>query len=286
MPELPEVETVVRGLRPILVGRTFAKVKSQAPPTSIVVSRSFRKRKLENLLPDRTVQSINRRGKNILISLSGESTLWVHLKMTGKFHFVDRALPRGKHDLVMFDLRPQGNGTDNLQLRFNDYRRFGRLRLFPDSELWSQPGLVELGPEPLEMSADQFIELCHRRPRLIKAALLDQNFIAGVGNIYADESLFAARIHPLRLTTSVSAGKLRELHSHLLRLLKHSIKMMGTTVFSFGSINGRSGEFQNFLQVYNHEDEPCPRCGAKIIRRKLGPRSAHFCPRCQRYAGS
>ena len=282
MPELPEVETVVRGLRPILLGRTFDKVKSKAPEASIVVSRSFRSRKLERLLPQRTVQKIDRRGKNILVSLTGDATLWVHLKMTGKFHFVDRTLPRHKHDLVTFDLKPNGHRSDDLQLRFNDYRRFGRLRLYPDTELWQQPGLAELGPEPLEIHEDAFIDLCHRRPRMIKAALLDQSFLAGVGNIYADESLFASRIHPLRLTTSLSTAKLRELHGHLQRLLKRSIELMGTTVFSFGGINGKPGEFQKFLQVYNHENGPCPRCGAKIVREKLGARSAHFCPRCQR----
>ena len=117
---------------------------------------------------------------------------------------------------------------------------------------------------------------------MIKPALMDQSFIAGIGNIYADEALYLSRIHPVRLTSSVSPKKLTELHGHIQTLLKKSIKMMGTTVFSFSGIYGRSGSFQTMLKVYGYEGEPCDHCGAKIVREKLGSRSAHFCPRCQR----
>jgi len=281
MPELPEVETVVRGLRRIIPGRVIKSVKTDAPPACIVVSPSFRKKTLNGVLKEREILSIGRRGKNILIALSGDITLWVHLKMTGKFRHVDRAEPKHKHDLVVFDFAPNGSGN-NLHLRFNDYRRFGRLRLFPNNELWQQPGLVELGPEPLEMTAEDFVELCHRRPRMIKPALLDQSFIAGLGNIYADESLYASRIHPRRLTDTVSKKKLIELHGHIQRVLEASIKMMGTTVISYSGVDGSSGAFQNFLKVYNSEDQPCGFCGGKIVREKIGSRSAHYCPRCQR----
>lgn len=291
MPELPEVETVVRGLRPILDGRTFAKVRSFAPPSMVVISPSLRrhqKKKLETVLPGRTVESISRRGKNILIALSGDLTLWVHLKMTGKFRNVDKSEPRHKHDLVLFDLESHGTEPQKSQkhqkshLRFNDYRRFGRLRVFPNSELWQQPGLRDLGPEPLEIPIDDFVKLCRSRTRMFKPALLDQNFIAGIGNIYADEALYLSRIHPVRLTSSVSPRKLAELHGHIQSLLKKSIKMMGTTVISFSGIYGRSGSFQNMLKVYGREGGPCQNCGAKIVREKLGSRSAHYCPRCQR----
>ena len=282
MPELPEVETVVRGLRPILEGRTFARVRSYAPPSSVVISKSIRKRKLETILPGSSVKTISRRGKNILISLSGERTLWVHLKMTGKFRYLDKSSPRDKHDLLLFDLEPNGSSPANQQLRFNDYRRFGRLRLFPDEELWNQPGLANLGPEPLELSADDFVALCQTRTRMFKPALLDQNFIAGIGNIYADEALYLSRLHPTRLTSSVSAKKLTELHGHIQKMLRKSIRMMGTTVISYSGVYGSSGSFQQMLKVYGREGEPCTNCGARIIREKLGSRSAHYCPRCQR----
>jgi formamidopyrimidine-DNA glycosylase len=282
MPELPEVETVVCGLRPILEGRSFKRVRTYAPAASIVVSRSFRRTKLESLLPGRTVEKITRRGKNILIALSGDLTLWVHLKMTGKLLAVTPSTPRDKHDLVLFDLEPDGSRSNIDHLRFNDYRRFGRLRLFPNDELWQQDGLRDLGPEPLEVSPDDFVTLCHTRTRMIKPALLDQSFIAGIGNIYADESLYLSRIHPARLTSSLSKKKLSQLHRHIQNVLKRSIKMMGTTVISYAGVDGASGSFQRMLRVYGREGEPCGVCGARIVRQKMGARSAHFCPRCQR----
>jgi formamidopyrimidine-DNA glycosylase len=282
MPELPEVETVVRGLRPLLEGRTIARVRTYAPPASIVVSKSLGKRKLETHLPGRTVERIDRRGKNILIALSGDLTLWVHLKMTGKLLVKDASLPRDKHDLVLFDLESNGSNTGVNHIRFNDYRRFGRIRLYRNDELWQQKGLAEIGPEPLDISASDFVALCQARTRMIKPALLDQSFLAGVGNIYADESLHLARIHPERLTSSLRADKLTELHKHLQAILKRSIKLSGTTVISYAGVDGSSGAFQKMLAVYGREGEPCGFCGAKIIRRKLGARSAHYCPRCQR----
>jgi formamidopyrimidine-DNA glycosylase len=282
MPELPEVETVVRGLRPILEGRTFARVRSYAPPASIVVSKTFRRAKLESLLPGRTVEKITRRGKNMLIALSGDVTLWIHLKMTGKLLSVPPSAPRDKHDLVLFDLEPDGARSEINHLRFSDYRRFGRIRLYPNDELWQQDGLSDLGPEPLEISANDFVRLCHTRTRMIKPALLDQSFIAGIGNIYADESLYLSRIHPARLMSSLSKKKLSQLHRHIQNLLKRSIKMLGTTVISYAGVDGASGSFQKMLRAYGREGEPCGVCGAKIVRQKLGARSAHFCPRCQR----
>lgn len=277
MPELPEVETVVRGLRPILVGKTIAAVTVRAPKSSIVVSRSLRPMRFEQALIGRQVLSVSRRGKNILIALSGDLTLWVHLKMTGHFFWVPKTKPVEKHDLVVFELSDAAH-----HLRFNDYRRFGRHRLFRNDELWQQRGLVELGPEPLEITPHQFVELCHRRPRQIKQALLDQSFIAGIGNIYADESLFYARIHPRRVTTSLAKSKLTDLHAHIQRILRRAIRLHGTSVDTYSGVNGQTGSFQKYLLAYGNEGEPCSRCGAKIVREKIGSRSAHYCPRCQR----
>lgn len=278
MPELPEVEIVVRGLRTILLGRTFGPVTVSAPPSSIVISDKLSPNQLGSLLPKRTITAIDRRGKNILVHLSGDLTLWVHLKMTGKFLWVQRDAPVDRHDLVRFDIA----GNPAHQLRFNDYRRFGRLRLYHTEELLDQKGMKELGPEPLEITVRAFARLARSRPRQLKAALLDQSFLAGIGNIYADEALFASRLHPRRLTTSVSEQKLRELLQHIKRLLRRSIRAMGTSVDSYAGVNGQPGRFQNYLLVYNREGEPCRRCGATIVRRKIGARSAHYCPRCQR----
>jgi len=272
---------VVRGLLERVIGETIARVTLNAPAKSTLVSPSFRRMKFATVLKGRTIEQITRRGKNILIGLSGDITLWVHLKMTGHFYHKSKDLPIEKHDLVIFDFESTNNGS-GLHLRFNDYRRFGRLRLFTNAELFQQQGLVELGPEPLEISEADFIALCHRRPRQIKQALLDQSFLAGVGNIYADESLHYAKIHPKKLTTKISKPKLRELLGHIKRLMTKSIKLMGTSVDTYTGVNGQVGQFQKYLIVYNHEGEPCSFCGYTITREKIGSRSAHYCKRCQR----
>jgi formamidopyrimidine-DNA glycosylase len=282
MPELPEVEIVVRGLRETVLGETIAKVHLQAPPSSIRVSDSFNHNRFDRVLGGKKILDISRRGKNILISLSGDVTLWIHLKMTGHLLYVEKSRPVDKHDLVIFDFKSTSKTKRSFHLRFNDYRRFGRLRLFNDDELWEQKGLAELGPEPLEISADDFVALCKKSHRMVKPALLDQTFLAGLGNIYTDESLYYSKIHPKRVISSLSTRKLVELHGHIQEMLKRAIRLMGTSVDSYRGVNGRAGRFQKYLKVYNNEGEPCLRCGTKIVRQKIGSRSAHFCPRCQR----
>ncbi len=282
MPELPEVETVVRGLRKTVVGKTIRRVKVQAPASSIVVSPSLDGLVFDQCLKGRTIDSVTRRGKNILIDLSGDVTLWVHLKMTGKFQYVDTTEPMDRHHLVLFDFKVSSHRRSAKQLRFRDPRRFGRLRLYRDDELWNQPGLVDLGPEPFEMSPEDFVSLFRSSHRMVKPALLDQTFLAGLGNIYADESLYLARIHPRRITSSLSRKKLTELLGHIQDVLDKAIGLMGTTVYTFSGVFRRTGNFQNYLVVYAKEGQPCGRCGALIVRQRIGSRSAHFCPRCQR----
>lgn len=280
MPELPEVETVVRGLADTVVGKTIQQVHLNAPPASIVISKRL-KVKFDKALAGKKILGVKRRGKNILLQLSDEMTLWGHLKMTGHFYYKPRTEPIEKHDLVVFDFGTPKR-LEKYHLRFNDYRRFGRLRLFYDDELWEQKGLKELGPEPLEMSADDFVTLLKSSKRMIKPALMDQSFIVGIGNIYADESLFLAKIHPKQITSSVSPKKLRELHGHIQKILNYSISKMGTSVDSYSGVNGQPGSFQKYLKAYNNENQPCERCGHKIIREKIGSRSAHYCPKCQK----
>ncbi|MEW5993764.1 MAG: DNA-formamidopyrimidine glycosylase, partial [Candidatus Zixiibacteriota bacterium] len=233
-------------------------------------------------LKGRRIESVTRRGKNILIGLSGDITLWVHLKMTGRFQYVEKTEPLDRHHLVIFDFATTSTDHNGKHLRFRDTRRFGRLRLFHNDELWLQKGLAELGPEPLEIRADDFVTLFKSTTRMIKPALLDQTFLAGLGNIYADESLYLARIHPRRLTSSLSRHKLIELHGHIQSVLRKAIRMMGTTVYTFSGISRRTGRFQNCLNVYGEEGQPCPRCRVAVVRERIGSRSAHFCPRCQR----
>jgi formamidopyrimidine-DNA glycosylase len=272
VPELPEVETVARSLRRTVVGSTIASVEIRK------TDRIFpNKRRFAGILSGAAFRDVRRRGKNLLIDLSNNYTLWVHLKMTGHFYLLPSSVPFEKHDHIIFHL-----AGDNTDLRFNDYRRFGRLRLYPTSEIMKRPGLADLGPEPLEMTADEFVSLLRLSHRMIKPALLDQTFIAGIGNIYADESLFRARIHPRRLTDSLSKKKIEDLHFHLQYILRKAIRLMGTSVDTFAGLNGDPGRFQKYLLVYGREGEPCPRCGGPIRREKIGSRSSHFCPRCQR----
>ncbi|MCK5124808.1 MAG: bifunctional DNA-formamidopyrimidine glycosylase/DNA-(apurinic or apyrimidinic site) lyase [candidate division Zixibacteria bacterium] len=272
MPELPEVETVVRGLKKSVAGETITAISIK--PTARVFPRPDEfSRKIKNA----SFETFSRRGKNILLGLSNGYTLWVHLKMTGHFYYLPKSTPTGKHDHVVLTLK-----NNDHSLRFNDYRRFGYLKLFPTSTLHNQKGLAELGPEPLTFPCDEFVALCKSKHRMLKPALLDQTFIAGIGNIYADESLYLSRLHPMRLTDSVSNKKLAELHGHIQSLLKSSIKLMGTSVDTFAGVNGQPGKFQNYLKVYGRENKPCERCGKSLTRQKIGSRSAHFCPKCQR----
>lgn len=281
MPELPEVETVVRGLRETVIGKTIRKVILNAPPSTIVVGKSFKKKTFDKILIDKKIKAVDRRGKNILISLSDNLTLWVHLKMTGHFFYKKSSEPIEKHDLAVFEFS-KNPGSRNYNLRFNDYRRFGRLRLFNNEELFDQKGLKELGPEPLEITAEDFVTLLKKSSRMIKPALLDQSFIVGIGNIYADESLYKSRIHPKKITSKISSKKLKELHHNIQKILKLAINNMGTSVDSYSGVNGQAGNFQTYLKAYNNEGKPCQFCGKSIIREKIGSRSAHFCPRCQK----
>jgi len=272
MPELPEVETVVRALRDTILDKTIKSIRLDSPKID-----SDNQLGWLDILMNKRISKIRRRGKNILIDLSGNYTLWVHLKMTGHFYWLEESKPIDRHDLVIFKFK-----DEKKSLHFNDYRRFGRVRLFKTNDIMTQKGLVELGPEPLEINADDFIALFKSRKRMIKPALLDQTFISGLGNIYADEILFACRINPFRSTDRISSKKLIELHSTIQSVLKKAIRFMGTTVDSFAGVNGKPGRYQKYLKIYGREDEFCSNCGTKIRRIKIGSRSAHFCPRCQR----
>ncbi len=272
MPEMPEVETVVRGLRKVILNRTIGEIHLHAPKINADNPRGWL-----NRMKNQTFIGVRRRGKNILIDLSGHDTLWVHLRMTGQFHYVPSDIPADKHDLMEFTFKNNGH-----VLRFRDYRRFGRVRLRRTDDIMRESGLADLGPEPLEITADEFVRLCRTSSRMIKPALLDQSFIAGLGNIYTDEMLFAVRVHPRRLTDRISQKKLIAMHGAMQAMLKRSITMMGTTVDTYTGVNGRTGSFQKYLLVYGRDSEPCPNCGTTIRREKVGSRSAHYCPKCQR----
>ncbi len=271
MPELPEVETIVRGLRKQLVGLEFSKAEIRLPKCvqgeEISFCASLRGKK---------ILSLGRRGKNILFHLSGGMVLVVHLRMTGRLQLFPRQTPLDKHTHAIFSFRKHPR-----QLHFNDTRQFGRIFLEKKSHGGAIPSLGRLGPEPLGISFREFIHRVRTKKRMIKALLLDQLFLAGIGNIYADEGLHRAHIHPRRDSASLTDLELSRLYRALRRILREAIQSGGTTVRSYVDSEGSRGKFQNFLRVYHREGEACRTCGAVIIREQIGGRSSFFCPRCQ-----
>jgi formamidopyrimidine-DNA glycosylase len=271
MPELPEVETVARGLRASLVGRTITGVevrwaRTLVPPDPAAVSRC---------LVGQVISGVRRRGKWILIALSDGDTLLVHLRMTGQLVLEPVGFSDDRHVRVLFFL---DNGW---WLRFSDQRKFGRIVLTSDPQ--SQVG--GLGPEPLEddFTAERLEEMLACRRGRIKPLLLDQRFLAGLGNIYADESLWRAGVHPLRQADGLGSAEVRRLYQGIRSVLQAAIDSGGTTLAdsAYRQPDGRSGEFYDLLAVYGREGQPCVRCGAAIERIVVGQRGTHYCPRCQ-----
>ncbi len=266
MPELPEVETIVRGLRRQVVGKTMAAVRLFWP-RSIEGSAAEFHRQLKGM----TVAGIFRRGKYIGVEGEDGTFFTIHLRMTGKL-VRELAAPDRKH------LRVQFMFSDGTALYFIDARKFGRLRLWPCRGL-SCPGL---GPEPLRASAVLAALRALRTMRPIKSVLLDQAVLAGIGNIYADEALFAAGIHPLRPLSSLSGKEILRVSRSAPRVLHEAIGRRGTTLRNYRSVDGRSGENQEHLNVYGRTGEPCCECGSPIERIRINSRSSHFCPGCQK----
>lgn len=265
MPELPEVETVVRGLRPPLVGRTFTAVEvkwSNAIKTPIP--------ELQSRLPGQRVEAITRRGKYLLFHLSGGDTLLLHLKMSGDLLVEPAHEPLHPHVRTIFGL---DNGH---QLRFKDTRKFGRVYLLGDPT----QVLGKLGPEPLaeNFTLADFKALFRGRTGRLKPLLLNQEFIAGIGNIYADESCFGAGLDPRRSVDTLSEADLARLYHTIREALNRGIMHKGASLDDVY----RGGEFQNHFRVYGRTDEPCLICGSTIVRIVLGGRSTHFCSNCQK----
>ena len=271
MPELPEVETLVRGLRDQLTHLRFSKVAVNLKKCVRESPRSF-----AHFLEGKKILLVERRGKNIIMRLSGGNALLVHLRMTGGLRVVPEEAPLEKHTHVVFSF--QGRPW---QLRFLDPRQFGRMGVEKDRGRGELASLAALGPEPLEISSKEFVSLVRSKRRSLKPLLLDQRFLAGVGNIYADEALHRAHIHPRQRSEALERRAISRLYRALRQILREAIRAGGTSVRTFADARGSAGRFQKFLRVYGREGEACRTCGEAIVREKVGGRSTYYCPRCQ-----
>ena len=272
MPELPEVETIARGLQEPLVGGQFTGVRIGWQKLVAQCSVGEFKRRLVG----QRILDVKRRGKYLVFALSGGESLIVHLRMTGRLLIKNRDDELDKDDHLIFEL------DDGRELRFNEVRKLGRVYLVGDED----EIVGDLGPEPLDdnFTPADFAALLSARRSMIKPLLLNQRFLAGIGNIYADEALFVARIHPERRANTLTAEEINRLYSAIRQVLHQGIENRGTTFRAYRDAEGREGMNQEYLQVSRRTDEPCPRCGTPIVRTMVGGRGTYFCPKCQKPA--
>ena len=286
MPELPEVETVRRGLHKLIIGRSIVSAISDNPG-----SFPNAQAQVDAFLIGSKVTDVRRRAKVLIIDLSTNYSLVVHLKMTGQLVFrgeedfgaghptdslIGKLPDRSTHATITF--------SDGTHLFFNDQRKFGWMKLLPTAEIGDLPFMQRVGPEPLEddFTLQQFIDRFSRRPRTsIKAALLDQTVIAGVGNIYADESLWGAHIHPKRLVQTITDDEFAALYREVREVMNLSIEKGGSTNKNYVNAEGKRGSYMDFARVFRREGQECPRCGTTIIKFKAAGRGTHICPHCQ-----
>jgi formamidopyrimidine-DNA glycosylase len=260
MPELPEVETIVRGLAPRLAGRR-------------ILAAEFRCERIVRGDPERivgkTIRGVRRHGKFILVDFSDSTaSLGIHLGMTGKLLF-DAELGPHSHAIITLE-----GGT----LVYDDIRQFGRIEL---SDRFASR-MQKLGPDPLAIDAEAFISRLRARRAMVKPLLLNQGFLRGMGNIYTDEALYRAGIHPRALATRLSRARAAGLHTAIREVLLESIESGGSSVSDYVDTEGRRGSFQLSHRVYGKEGEPCPACSSAIRRILVGQRGTHFCPKCQK----
>ena len=270
MPELPEVETVVRALRRPLIGRVVTAVRTDWPRQIKTPSLDA----LQNRIVGCQFVAINRRAKYLVFTLTKGETLIIHLRMSGHLAVVNGQEQADKHVHTVFEL---DNGQE---LRFRDIRKFGTVHLVKN------PAIVlgKLGPEPLEDDFTPVVlqELLNGRSRAIKPLLLDQHRVAGIGNIYADEALFHAKIRPTRPANSLSHSDIKAIHTAIQKVLRLGIEREGASIELYLKPDGSKGDMQNDLMVFRRTSEPCFDCGRPIERIVLGGRSTHFCPQCQK----
>lgn len=286
MPELPEVETVRRGLAQLIIGKAII---NEAHDTEKGFPNS--PHDVAEFLIGAEVIDVRRRAKVLMIDLTGGYSLLIHLKMTGQLVYVgDTRFGAGHpNDSLVNELPDKSTRVtltfgDNSQLFFNDQRKFGWMRLMPTLEIPNIDFMRKVGPEPLakEFTAKEFMQRFARRARTnIKAALLDQSVVAGVGNIYADESLWGAKIHPQRLVASITEQEFNVLFTQLRDVMNLAVEKGGSSNHTYVNAEGKKGSYMDFARVFRREGLPCPRCGTIIEKLRVAGRGTHICPHCQ-----
>lgn len=288
MPELPEVETVRIGLQKLLPGRRIITVDFNWPksfPNAPADVQAF--------LIGAKVAEVKRRAKVLIINLDSEYSLVTHLKMTGQLVFRSQTEKFGAghpNDSLIGKLPDKSTRVtltfeDGSHLFFNDQRKFGWMRLLPTIEVMNLDFFKKVGPEPLSAEFNWKVmrqRMMRRSKSNIKAVLLDQTVLAGVGNIYADESLWGAKIHPLTSVKDIKLTQFKKLYDELIYVLKLAIEKGGSTDRNYVNAEGKRGSYMDFARVFRREGQPCPRCGEEIIKIRVAGRGTHLCPKCQK----
>lgn len=274
MPELPEVETIRQTLKRFVLNKTIQDVHIYWPN---IIKAPGEPEAFARKLSGQTIHDIGRKGKYLMFELD-DDMLISHLRMEGKYSVHPKDEPMKKHTHVVFSF------TDGEELRYNDVRKFGTMHLLPKGTERSGEPLKKLGPDPFdsEFTIDYFWNKLKKTDRFIKPVLLDQTIVAGLGNIYVDETLFKAGIHPLKRASKVTKKEAARIREKAIETLAEAVKQGGTTIRSYVNSQGDMGMFQQELYVYGQENEPCKTCGEPIIKTKVGGRGTHICPKCQK----
>ena len=274
MPELPEVETVRKTLKKLVSNKQIENITIYWPK---IIKKPLEIEQFIDALRGETIVDVGRRGK-FLIIYTETYALVSHLRMEGKYGLYPKEEPFDKHTHVIFHF------TDDTELRYRDVRKFGTMHLFKKGDEFQTPPLMDLGPEPFseEFTKEYLGKRLKTTNRKIKTALLDQKAFVGLGNIYVDEALFRAGIHPERLAKTLTDKEIARLHREIVDTLREAVKKGGSTIRSYVNSQGEIGMFQLELYAYGRKGEECKRCGAPIEKIVVGGRGTHFCPNCQK----
>ncbi|WP_164668402.1 DNA-formamidopyrimidine glycosylase [Virgibacillus doumboii] len=274
MPELPEVETIKNTLKRFVTEKTIADISIFWPK---IIKNPDDVEQFKQILVGQTIHDITRKGKFLLFQLD-DSVIVSHLRMEGKYSVHPSTEPVKKHTHVIFAF------TDGDELRYNDVRKFGTMHVFDKGKEFTQKPLNQLGPDPFDeaFTLDYFYKKLKKTERVIKAALLDQSIVTGLGNIYVDETLFRANVHPLKKANKLTKKDVKAIREQAILTLEEAVSQGGTTIRSYVNGQGDMGMFQQELFVYGQEDKPCKKCGKLIVKMKVGGRGTHVCLSCQK----